>query len=460
MVIEFNTRGNEKQLQACEYWLDQETEQILYGGAKSGGKSYLGCSLIFGDAFIYPGTHYFIARKELADLRKFTIPSIHEVFAHWGITSDQYKYNGQDNFFELKNGSKIYLIACTYLPSDPLFERFGSIQMTRGWIEEAGEVSEDAKKNLWISIGRWKNDHYGLKKKLLITCNPKKGFLYREFYKPAVSGTLPPSKKYIQALVYDNKTASQDYIATLEDLQGISRQRLLHGNWEYDSDDNALMPYDSITDSFTNSHITPGRNKYITADIALEGSDRFVIGVWHGWVLVKIYIIPKSKPKEVVDKITQIKTENGVSNSNILFDADGVGAYVGGWVTGARAFHNGASPIPQAGKKENYENLKTQCEYKFAEKVNEKEVWLRAIDDTLNDGSKDSIKEMTIQELEQIKSVEGKKEGKLQTLTKKERKANIGRSPDISDMLIMRSYFDLTAGNTPSMSGHSYEDLN
>lgn len=37
--------------------------------------------------------------------------------------------------------------------------------MTRGWIEEAGEVSEDAKKNLWISIGRWKNEIYGLKKK-------------------------------------------------------------------------------------------------------------------------------------------------------------------------------------------------------------------------------------------------------------------------------------------------------
>jgi hypothetical protein len=33
-------------------------------------------SLIFGDALIYPETHYFIARQELIDLRKFTIPTI------------------------------------------------------------------------------------------------------------------------------------------------------------------------------------------------------------------------------------------------------------------------------------------------------------------------------------------------------------------------------------------------
>jgi len=458
MLVEFNTRGNEKQLQACEYWLDDTTEQILYGGAKSGGKSYLGCSLIFGDAFLYPETHYFIARKELADLRKYTIPSIHEVLNGWGIKKNQYKYNGQDNYFELKNGSRVYLIACTYLPSDKLFERFGSIQMTRGWIEEAGEVSEDAKKNLWISIGRWKNETYKLKKKLLITCNPKKGFLYREFYKPAANGELPPDKKYIQALVYDNKTASPDYIKTLEDLQGISRQRLLNGNWEYDDDDNALMPYDAITDSFTNSHVKPDLRKYITADVALEGSDLFVIGVWHGWVLVKKYIIPKCKPKELVDFINKVKTEHGVPNSHIVYDADGVGAYVGGWVSGAKAFHNGGSAINIEGKKQNYENLKTQCEFYLGEKVNSRSIWIKALDDDDKVKGKDSIKDMTIQELEQIKTVEGTKEGKLKLTSKKERKANIGRSPDISDMLMMRSIFDLKPPNMAA-TGLNFEDL-
>ena len=78
MKIEFKTK-NQKQLEAVRYWIDNTTEQILYGGAKVGGKSFLGVSLIFGDALIYPQTHYFIARKELNDLRKYTIPTVHEV---------------------------------------------------------------------------------------------------------------------------------------------------------------------------------------------------------------------------------------------------------------------------------------------------------------------------------------------------------------------------------------------
>jgi phage terminase large subunit len=58
MELEFKTRNN-KQLEAAEYWCDDTTEQLLFGGAKAGGKSFLGASLIFGDALIYPGDPLF-----------------------------------------------------------------------------------------------------------------------------------------------------------------------------------------------------------------------------------------------------------------------------------------------------------------------------------------------------------------------------------------------------------------
>lgn len=121
MDITFDTYGNEKQKYCAELWGDNIKTDIVYGGAKGGGKSYLGVSLIFGNAMMYPNTHYFIARASLTSLRKYTIPSIHEVFSHWGITDNYYKYNGMDNYFNLYNGSKVYLIDAKYLPSDPLF---------------------------------------------------------------------------------------------------------------------------------------------------------------------------------------------------------------------------------------------------------------------------------------------------------------------------------------------------
>jgi phage terminase large subunit len=205
MELEFKTK-NLRQLEAVEAWIDPTTDEILYGGGKGGGKSYLGASLIFGDALIYPGTHYFIARAELTDLRKFTIPTIHEVFKNWGLKIDDYmSFNGQDNCYTLKNESKVYLLACKEIPSDPLYERFGSMQMTRGWIEEGGEIAEAAKSNLWLSIGRWKNQEYNLKKKLLITANPKKGWMKRDFIDLWKSNLLPKSRKFIQALVTDKR---------------------------------------------------------------------------------------------------------------------------------------------------------------------------------------------------------------------------------------------------------------
>ena len=234
MNLKFN--ATKKQKQAIEYWTDDETVEIAFGGAKGGGKSALGVNVIFGDALIYPETHFFIAREELNDLRKHTIPSIYEMFKIWGIRHDDYiKYNGQDSFFTCYNGSKIFLLACKAIPSDPLFERFGSMQMTRGWIEEGGEISEGAKSNLLLSIGRWKNAEYGLKPKMLITCNPKKNWLYQDFYKPNKDHSIPEHRKFVQAFVWENPFIPKEYIENLRRTSdNVRLQRLFYGNWEYD----------------------------------------------------------------------------------------------------------------------------------------------------------------------------------------------------------------------------------
>jgi phage terminase large subunit len=210
--ISFDTNGNDKQKKVASHWLDPTVSDIVYGGSKGSGKSYLGCSLIFGDAFIYPETYYFIARKKLNDLRKYTIPSIYEVFSHWGITDKYYRYNGQDSFFELHNNSRVYLLDAAQQPRDPLYQRFGSMQMTRGWIEEAGEFEETAKNNLGAAVGRWNNEKYNLSAKLLQTCNPSKNYLYRDYYQKDKQNELEEWKRFVQALPHDNKKLPPGYL--------------------------------------------------------------------------------------------------------------------------------------------------------------------------------------------------------------------------------------------------------
>ena len=48
--LQFDTKGNEKQKEVARLWLDDSVTDILYAGTKGAGKSYLGCSLIAGDA--------------------------------------------------------------------------------------------------------------------------------------------------------------------------------------------------------------------------------------------------------------------------------------------------------------------------------------------------------------------------------------------------------------------------
>lgn len=442
-TIEFDVNGNKKQLEVAKLWNDKTTIDIAYGGSKGSGKSFLGCSLTCGDALIYPETHYFIARKKLTDLRKFTIPSIHEVLGLWGITPNYYKYNGQDNFFEFYNGSKIFMIDAKYLPSDPKYTRFGSMQMTRGWIEEAGEFEEECKNNLQASIGRWKNEKYDLTPKLLQTCNPAKNYLYRDYYKLNKENKLPDYRKFIQALPSDNKMLPKEYIENLLKILSPNEiERLVKGNWEFDDNPYALFDYKDILDVFTNSFIRSDGNKYLTADIAYEGSDLFVIGIWNGLVLEKIVAIDKIDETLVSKKIHELRIENHVPLSNVIYDADGLKRFVresskSGYLYGANEFHNNGRPIKVEGKLENFFNLKAQCYYELAELVKSSKIHI----------SCKEYRKQIIEELEQICKLPLADDGKIRLEKKDDMKERLGRSPDFADMLMMRMWFELKVDN-------------
>jgi len=429
MEITFKTNGNEKQKQVCRYWIDGETTEIAYGGSKGSGKSYLGCSLIFADALMYPESHYFIARRSLNDLRKYTVPSINEVLEHFGVAKGYVKFNAQDNYFTLYNKSKVFLIEAKYMPSDPLYQRFGSMQMTRGWIEEGGEFELAAKSNLSASIGRWKNDLYGIKAKLLITCNPSKNFLYKDFYKKSKDGTIEPYRKFVQAYPDDNKMLPAGYIDHLiKTLTANEKERLLYGNWEYDDDPAVLIEYDQILDLFKNEHVVPGVG-YIIADIARKGKDNTTIGRFSGFRLEELVTLQKAITTTTSQRIRNIANQYKIPMSRVLVDEDGVGGGVCDQL-GCKGFVNNSKAIDG-----NYTNLKSECGFKLAELINNAGMYINC--------PSDNIKALIIEELEQIKNSNIDSEGKLQLMSKSEVKERIGRSPDYSDMLLMRMFFEL-----------------
>lgn len=417
-----------KQEHAVYYLKDHETVEILYGGAAGGGKSAIGCLWLMEMCQKYEGSRWLMGRSKLKTLKETTLNTFFELASELKV-SDQFAYNAQSNVIKWNNGSEILLKDLFLYPSDPEFDSLGSLEICGAFIDECNQVVLKAWQ-IVLSRCRYKLKEFGITPKLLGTCNPAKNWTYREFYEPNRSGTLKPSRKFIQSLPTDNPHLPKSYLDSLLSLDNSSKQRLFYGNWEYDDDPNVLCGYDDILEIFKNDHVPIG-NKYITADIARLGSDKARIGVWSGWRLIEIHSFDISLTTQIQTTINALRMKHGIPTKNAIADEDGVG---GGVVDNCKikGFVNNSKALNE----ENYFNLQCQCCYMLAEKINEHQLYIEA---DLSGSDQDDI----VEELEQLKSYETDKDGKLRILPKAKVKDNIGRSPDWRDMLMMRAYFDI-----------------
>lgn len=438
---ELTWKATKKQRLALRYLSDDVTEEIVYGGAAGGAKSFLGCAWLIACCHQYPGSRWLMGRAVLKQLTQSTLLTLFEVCRLWGLEDGvDYKYNSQSGVITfIKTGSQIYLRDLAYYPADPDYDSLGSTEYTGAFIDEASQIREKAK-NVVMSRLRYRLDEFGVIPKMLMTCNPTKNFLYSEFYKASKNGTLAKSKQFIIAKVEDNPYLPKSYVETLKKLDPVSRERLLYGNWEYDDDPATLMDIEAITDLFHNKADsdwddgTPTardeRPRYIICDVARYGNDRTVITVWKGWECVAVYIFKNTSTVTVAKLILKYQKQWNVLSSHILVDEDGIGGGVKDQLYGIKGFIANSRPM---GKNTNYRNLKAQCAFALADAVNKRKMAVRIQNPDMRAG--------LVEELEQIKAKDIDKDGKLQIVPKEDVKANIGRSPDIGDCLIMRMYF-------------------
>tara|TARA_R100001463_G_scaffold41227_2_gene87049 strand:+ start:2841 stop:4154 length:1314 start_codon:yes stop_codon:yes gene_type:complete len=427
-VLNIDAKFTKTQGQAIKYLFDNNTTEILYGGAAGGGKSFIGCAWIILLCIKYPKTRYLIGRSKLDTLKKTTLNTFFEVCSLYNIKSGQhYTFNGSTNIITFFNGSEVILKDLFLYPSDRNFDSLGSLEITGAFIDECNQITEKAK-NIVASRIRYKLDEYNIIPKMFLSCNPAKNWVYTEYYRPSKTNTLPPYKKFIQALVDDNKFVSKHYKGQLEKLDRLSKERLLYGNWEYDASEDNLIEYNSILNLFSQTGLDG--SKYITCDVARFGNDKSVVMLWNGLTVTNIKTFDTNTITELADYIKTLQQKEGVNTNNILADEDGLG---GGLIDILRikGFQNNSRPL----KNENYQNLKTQCYYKLADIINKGQLGI--VNDNIN------TRQHIIEELEQVRSKDADKDSKNKIVDKDTIKAILGRSPDYADCLAMRMYFEI-----------------
>jgi hypothetical protein len=430
--IDYNFKPLTRQSEALKFLsVDSDVETILYGGAAGGGKTMLGCMWQILRRLKYPGTRSLIGRAKLDTLKKTTMATFFQVAHEIGLKAgEDFIYNQQSHIIKFSNGSEIILADLFLYPSDPMMTDLGGLEITDAFIDEATEITEKAYSIVSSRI-RYKLNEFGLKPKILLTCNPSKGWIYNQFYLPYKNQNLPEHLAFVQALPGDNLYLPESYVTSLTRLPEADRKRLLEGDWEFDNSSDRLYMYDELMRCFREP-MNVGEG-YITADIARLGKDRTVLCVWKGLSCIDIVVLKQKRQDEVKAEIQRLMNEHSVRLSNVLADADGVG---GGLVDSLRCreFMNGSKAV----RGTQYMNLKADCYFRLGELIDKNEITFPI-----------RYQEDIIKELELVRRVDPDKEGKLRVTSKDTISQRTGGiSPDIADAIMMRAYFELNRNYT------------
>jgi len=268
---------------------------------------------------------------------------------------------------------------------------------------------------------------------------------------------------FIGGSLYENKIllkANPEYLANLSSQDEQTRLQLLEGNWKVALNPMDVYEYSTFKDYFTNSWVKPGR-KTLTVDVAMFGSNKLVISYFEGERWEDIEIIPKSSGKDVVDHITKMQEMYGVPNSRVVYDANGVGAFIGGvgnaFIPNSVAFDNASAAFSMQDKRK-FRNLKAQCYYLDGE-VKEQFI-SEKVANTMYD-EKMTVRQRLLFERKAIKKKIGMDEEPLSLIAKSEMKEKYlnGDSPDLLDSKMMKRIFDVKPKRSVIMPEINANDL-
>lgn len=402
------------------YFMTRCRYAILMGGGGS-GKSVAMAQKMFVRLLTEPDNRFLVVRKERVKILESVWTEFFKIVDQYDLRSEFEVNLSQLKITHRPSGNEILFIGM----DDP--EKVKSISgITSIFIEEATQLDEDDFNQLDLRLrGRTKN----LKQ---ITCclNPisSNHWIKRTFF-----DRQDPDVYTLRTTYLDNAYIDEEYKNLLEKrIAGNPQLYRIYalGEWG-DDDDTQLIQLHKIHQLYTNE-VEKSTEMFLSADVALWGSDKLVFCVWRGLDCIRIITVDKCSGKEIVTMMKNLMEVHRVPESNLAYDADGIGS----WMEGTTGDFPLATPIKatkSALNGENFEHQKSQMYYKLAEMVNTNKI-------RISDGAYQ--REIEEELLSVRRSINTEK--KLGIIKKKDVKKYLGgRSPDFSDALAYRMIFEL-----------------
>lgn len=422
---------------------------LWYWWAAWWGKTILAAMWISMMCKKYPWVTYWVFRRFITDVLDTTFKSFTKALhILWMVEAesidvlkrspDKYDFCVRNWWKEIifSNWSEIWFRWLQDKPTDVHFTKIGWLELTGAFIDEANECPEQwvavLKKRVW----RHMNAEYNIPRKVLCTFNPDKWWVYRNFYTPYKNWKELEWTMFIPALPTDNPYLTEEYVLELKNEKNeVIKQRLYYWNFDYDDTPWRLFDYNAILNMWSNPAING--DKYLSIDVARKGKDSTVIFEWDWLEVTGIKQEKVSQMQELSDYIRK-EYQWKVQARNMIADENWVWW---GLIDNLRCqwFINNSRPVEpkraNISTKRNYDMLKTQCYFKLAEYVNTWKIRI-SVDDT-------AIKDKLVEELDIIVEMGLDQDSKIKIIKKEDIIAKLWRSPDFSDAMMMRMYYEV-----------------
>lgn len=327
---EIRMKLSKKQRLAIDTLALPDVEEILYGGAKGGGKSVFGCEWVLKrcleliqECQIKPSQNPpvigFMGRKQSVDFSSTTL--------------ETWKRFIPPEMYQLKASEKLIVIQGTVsiryggLDDSDTIRKFNSAEFAFYFIDQAEECDESDIAMLRGTL-RLKINGIQPKYKGLLTANPAICWLKKAFITSPQPGT-----RFIQALPSDNPFIdSQAYVAQLKKAFGFNPTLLnayLYGSWDDLDSAFTVIPAAAIERCVDSGYEDrTGERRITVCDIAEDGSDETVIYDFIG-PHVREETVEIYSHRDLMDSCGRIQAHAKKNGSNLIcIDKVGLGAGV------------------------------------------------------------------------------------------------------------------------------------
>lgn len=374
--------------------LESSADEILFGGAKGGGKS---------EALLFGALRYINHKGYKALIVRRTYPRLKELIGRsmcFRQLSGQ--YSRQERTWTFPEGGTIRFGHCQN-PGDEL--NYQGHQYHYIGFDQVEEFTEEM--FLVISACGRKTDDIPIR--IRATANP--GGVGRIWVKKRwIKDKLPNVKYYTEGIVegkqvrlssmfipssvYDNKILLEhnpQYVLFLQNLPEKLRRMYLEGDFDSGDNSDQLIPYKFLERAKINRSMEAGSpgQLFLGVDVARFGDDKTEFATVEGDILTSIEEFEKKDITEVANLLIGKISGCKIRPENVGIDTVGLGAGVYD-ILRSKGYKlteivSGSKPIEIKGDPYSYRNLRSQMLWHYRERLRKCEARIAIDDDTFEE---------------------------------------------------------------------------